>query len=56
MDENEIRNRFFETTDGERADVDVSASVRAGIWNFLKGVPEGTTVGRVIESLEGDMG
>lgn len=54
MNEQEIRDRFQEVTTGREVPVDVSAAVRAGIWEFLKGLPESMRVGDLVAALEGE--
>ncbi|MFT8896738.1 MAG: hypothetical protein ABF968_07215 [Acetobacter sp.] len=54
MKEQEIRDRFQEVTTDRSVDVDVSAAVRAGIWDFIKDIPESVRVGDLIAALEGE--
>ncbi|MCE0745429.1 hypothetical protein LWC05_16265 [Acetobacter sicerae] len=54
MKEQEIRDRFQEVTTDRQVSVDVSAAVRAGIWDFIKDIPENVRVGDLIAALEGE--
>ncbi|MCE0745486.1 hypothetical protein LWC05_16565 [Acetobacter sicerae] len=54
MTEQEIRDRFQEVTTDRKVSVDVSAAVRAGIWDFLKGIPENVRVSDLVAALEGE--
>lgn len=52
MDEDQVRELFFEVTDHARAEVDVSARVRAGLREFVNGLPEDMRIRDVKAALE----